>query len=192
MTPSPGPAAWPVTRVCLIGYRGTGKSSVGRLLAARLNWPWIDTDDRVATTAGMSIREIFATRGESAFRSLEKAALAEALSAPRGVISVGGGAVLDADNRRAMRSTALCLWLTASLDRLAERLRADPRGAAQRPPLTALPDLEELRTLMARREPLYRETAHLTFDTSGSTIEQVTDAIVTLGAAWLKAGACLP
>ncbi|TWT42204.1 Shikimate kinase 2 [Phycisphaerae bacterium RAS1] len=192
MTPPAGPPVR-VERVCLIGYRGSGKSSVGRLLAARLGWEWIDTDERIAMTTGRSIREIFATEGEPAFRALEKAAVIDALSQQHAVISVGGGAVLDADSRRRMHDAALCVWLTAPVEILHERLAADPRGRMERPRLTELSELEEIRALLTRRAPYYREAAQLALDTGQMTIEQAADQISQrLAAARAEPDACPP
>jgi len=127
----------PSRNVILIGYRGCGKTCVGRELAARLHWPFVDTDEQVEATAGRSIREIFEQDGEVAFRQLEPRAIADVTRASGQVIAVGGGALLSAANRAALRQAGVCVWLTAPATELRRRLRADPRTGATRPALTA-------------------------------------------------------
>ena len=152
--------------------RGVGKSSVGRTLAARLGWSFVDTDERVEQEAGRSIREIFERDGEEVFRRLESTALEHASRAKDSVISAGGGAVLSAENRRLMKSRAACVWLTASIDELSRRVSSDPSTADRRPPLTAAGGAEELELLLAQRRALYEDVAYMTLDTTGVPVEQ--------------------
>lgn len=164
--------------VTLIGYRGAGKSTVAPLLAARLGCDWIDADVELERRAGRTIREIFATDGEPEFRRLERELLAELLRSERLVLAAGGGAVLDPQTRAAMRAAGPVVWLQADVETIARRLSADATTAARRPNLTAAGGVDEIRELLARREPLYRATAQLVVATAERTAGQIVDEIV--------------
>ncbi|MDZ4683640.1 MAG: shikimate kinase [Planctomycetaceae bacterium] len=159
--------------VTLIGYRGTGKTSVAPRLAERLGLPWIDADPELERRAGRSIRDIFATDGEPEFRRLERAVLVDLLSQGPRVLAVGGGAVLNPDTRRDFRAAGPVVWLQADAETLAARIAADATSRGRRPNLTAAGGLDEIRTLLAAREPLYRETATLTVDTAGKPMDDI-------------------
>ena len=133
---------------------GSGKSTVGRLVAARAGAPHRDLDEMIEARSGLSIPEIFASRGEAAFRALESELLAEAL-APGGVASLGGGAPLSDVNWACIRSRALAVWLDAPLPELLAR--AAPRSA--RPLLDGRSDAE-IAALLEARLPRYREADH--------------------------------
>jgi shikimate kinase len=108
----------------LAGFMGTGKSTVGALIAQRLAWPFIDTDVLIEQAAGMSVRDIFSTQGEAAFRLLETEACARAVSKPPCVISTGGGALLSDDNRRTLEAGGVMVLLSCEPYVLESRLRA--------------------------------------------------------------------
>src|SRR5437660_1666179 len=122
--------------ILLIGFRCTGKTTVGRLLAQRLDRPFADVDDRIEAVAGKSIAEIFVAEGEAGFRAPEAAALAELCAQTEWVIATGGGAVLRDENRHVLTASGFVVWLTASPEAVWERLQADPATAARRPNLT--------------------------------------------------------
>lgn len=154
-------------QIALVGLRGTGKSTVGRLVAAHLGWAFADIDDEVERTAGRSIAAIFAADGEAGFRDREAAVLAELLSQTRVVVATGGGAVLRPANRRALKTCGVVAWLTADPVALAGRLAADPATADRRPALTGLGPADELASLLEVRAALYAEVATLTVPTAG-------------------------
>lgn len=162
----------------LIGYRGCGKSSVGRLLAARLGWSFVDTDTLIEAAAGKSIAQVFAEEGEPAFRQREQVAIAEAVRGGQQVLSIGGGAVLRPANRTALKAAGVCVWLTAPAETLAQRIAADPRSASARPNLTAAGGLAEIAALLAERMPLYASLADHAVETAGRDVNQVVDSIV--------------
>lgn len=164
--------------VVLIGPRGSGKSSVGRMLAERLGWPLADTDREIELAVGAAVREIFAQRGESGFRALERDAIARLAHVRSHVISVGGGAVLKPDNRRALRAAGVVVWLTATPEELLRRIEADAASAATRPALTAYSGLDEIRHLLAAREPLYAEIATLRVATGGRSVAEVVETVL--------------
>ena len=110
--------------VTLIGYRGSGKSTVARLVAERLGWSWVDADALLEQQAGRTIREIFASEGESGFREREEAIIRELLGRDRCVVAAGGGAVLRPENCEIMRRSSWVVWLIASPDRKSTRLNS--------------------------------------------------------------------
>ena len=144
--------------VALIGYRGSGKSSVGKRLADRLWQPFVDTDELVVAKAGKSIRDIFAQQGEAGFRDLESEVVAEVCKTPEQVIALGGGAVLREENCAAIKAAGLkVIYLKCEPEELARRIAADPTTDASRPALTDLGGgIEEIRKVLAEREAIYR------------------------------------
>ena len=143
--------------IILIGMRGSGKSSIGRRLARAAHRPFIDLDDELARRVGRAVDVLLAERGEAAFRRLESTVLAWAATRRGHVVATGGGAVLHPRPFAALAATGVVVYLQASA---AELVR---RGAGRsRPALTALPPYDEVRTLLRRRENLYREAARFT------------------------------
>ena len=147
----------------LIGFRGSGKTTVGQLVAQRLGWPFLDTDHLIEQSVGRTIREIFAEQGEQGFRTLESSSIAQvaALTEPT-VISLGGGAILREENRQLLHATGRCVWLSGDAQLLYTRIAQDSMTAQRRPNLTSLNGYDEVATLLAQREPLYRQMAHKT------------------------------
>jgi shikimate kinase len=164
--------------VILIGYRGCGKTCVGRAVARRLRWDFLDVDELIEATAGRCIREIFAQQGEAHFRSLERRAIALLSATDKRVIAVGGGAVLSAGNRAVLRRSGVCIWLTAPATELYRRMQADPRSDRSRPPLTNRRGLAEVRHLLAQRRPLYAALADHVVPTRARSVEQVATAVL--------------
>jgi len=164
----------------LIGYRATGKTTLARQLAQRLGWDWIDADVEIEDRAGKSIARVFAEDGEPAFRDMEAAVIADLCARPRLVVAAGGGAPLREESRQAMRKSGHVVWLTATPETILARMTGDATTADRRPSLTNRPPLEEIVQLLNRREPVYRESAHLVVDTEGKLPEQVRDEILSL------------
>ena len=163
--------------VILIGYRGTGKSTVARLLADRLGWRWIDADEEIEKRSGESIASIFADEGEERFRDLESAILEDYASHDHIVLAAGGGAVLRARNRKLLRRMGNVVWLCASPQTILKRVAADPASSARRPNLTTGGE-QEVVDLLAARTPVYRQCAFLAVDTEDRTPDDVVDEIV--------------
>lgn len=163
----------------LIGARGTGKTTVGRLLAARLGRAFADVDDHVEAGAGATVAAIFATEGEAGFRAREAAALADLCARPDHVVATGGGAVVREANRPLIKSAGFVVWLAAAPEVLWARLCADPATAARRPNLTAAGGEAEVRALAAAREPVYRALADFALDAGALSPEAAADAILT-------------
>jgi shikimate kinase len=166
------------SRLVLIGPRGSGKTTVGRILAAKLGWSFIDADEYLETTAGRSITAVFAEEAESGFRDREAAALADLCGLTNTVIATGGGVVLRSANRALLRQAGSVVWLDTDAETAFSRLQADPTTASRRPNLTLLGGLEELRALIAEREPMYRESADFALDVSALSPEAAADAIL--------------
>ena len=166
--------------ITLVGYRGTGKSTIAAALAVRLGWAAVDADVEVERRAGCSIRELFAAGGEPAFRAWERRVMADLLTRDRHVVAAGGGAVLDADNRRDMAAAGPVIWLRATVETVLSRLAADASTHRRRPALTNRDRRAEVETLLAQREPLYRDVATCTVDTDGRTPEEIVAEI------WLR------
>lgn len=147
--------------VGLIGYRGSGKSTVGAALAEKLSLACIDIDRLIVERAGKSIREIFEQEGEGAFRDLETRAVREISEKQDAVIAFGGGALDREENRLAISAAGAALvYLNCEPAELLRRIAADPRTAAARPHLTPLAgSLEEIQTVLDRREPIWRSMA---------------------------------
>jgi shikimate kinase len=164
----------------LIGPRGSGKTTVARLLASHLSIPWRDADAILCERTGKTIRAIFQEEGEAAFRQYESAILADLCRDAPAVIATGGGVVTVAANRELLKMSGRVVWLTAEPETLWQRIQKDAATTAQRPALTALTGLEELRAVLAAREPWYRECAEFTIDTTGQTPEDVTQRILSL------------
>lgn len=170
----------------LIGYRGTGKTTLAEPLAARLGWVPVDVDVEIEGAAECSIREIFEEGGEEEFRRIERAVIADLVKQDRLVLAAGGGSILDRDTRRDFVAAGPVVWLKASADTIDRRLHGDVTTAERRPSLTAAGGRVEIEELLAVREPLYRETATLIVttdrplpgDDEPPTIERLADYIL--------------
>lgn len=162
----------------LIGYRGTGKTTVARQLALALGWDWVDADVEVELRAGRSIAAIFADSGEAAFRDLESQVLADLVTRDRAVVALGGGVVLRPENRARLAEGGPVVWLRADPETILARVEADATTAARRPQLTSRGGLEEVRQLLAQREPWYRQCASLEVDTRGKSPAEIAAEIV--------------
>lgn len=168
--------------VVMIGMMGAGKTSVGRLVAALMGRPFCDSDAQVLARTGETVPQIFAERGEAAFRAEERAVLATALVGPvRSVIAVAGGAVFDPDSRRRIRRGGVVVWLRARPATLAARV-----GSGEGRPLLGEDPAGALAHLDAMRRPVYRSLADATVDVDGTGPFEVA-ARVERTARWLLA-----
>jgi shikimate kinase len=168
-----------MNNIVLIGYRATGKTTLARLLAERLGWQWIDADVEIERRAGKSIARVFAEDGEPAFRDLESQVIADLCQRERLVVAAGGGATVRPQNREAMRANGRVVWLTAAPGTILDRMLGDATTPDRRPSLTDKDPLAEIVGLLARREPIYREAAHVIVDSEGKTPEQVAEEVLS-------------
>jgi len=153
---------------------GSGKSTVGRIVADRMHRPYYDTDTEVERRTGSTVPALFADRGELAFRAEERAALCSVLaSSVPSVIAAGGGAVIDPESRRRLRSSGLVVWLENGVGALATRL-----GTGQGRPLLEGDPAGALRRLDARRRPVYRELSEFTLPAGSRRAEVLAEAVV--------------
>ena len=161
--------------IVLVGMMGAGKSSVGRALAAKLERPLFDSDEMVEARTGRTVREIWQTDGEAAYRLLETDVLVDALGAPTpSVIAAAGGIVLSATNRVALvDSDSYVVWLLADVDVLLRRVR----NGGHRPLLDDDPE-GTLRRMFIEREPLYREVADAIVSVDNRSVNEVAHAVV--------------
>jgi shikimate kinase len=165
-------------RIVLIGFRGTGKTTVARRLALLLGWDWVDADVEIELRAGKSIKAIFDNEGEDCFRQWEVEVLRDLFRRDRVVIAAGGGVVLRPENRRLLRQGASVVWLTADTTTILARIASDPTTATRRPNLTVRQDRDEVEHLLAAREPFYRQCADRIVDTVGKTADEIAATIV--------------
>jgi len=164
------------SRVFLIGYRCTGKTTVARLVAEKLGWNWVDADEVLEKRYGKTIREFFASEGESGFRDKEEKIFAELCQLPRHVIATGGGIILRETNRQRMKTAGKVIWLTADAQTIWQRLQNDPAPTDRRPPLT-VGGLAEIEEVLKMREPLYQVCADVTVSTTGRSTEKIAKQI---------------
>lgn len=161
--------------ISLVGMMGAGKTTVGRRLARRLGWSFVDADRELESRLGVPVTTIFELEGEAGFRRRECELIDELTQRSATVLATGGGAVLDPTNRTLLHERSHVIYLRASVGDLWHRLRRD----TTRPLLRTEDPRGRIETLVTQREPLYRDTAHLTVDTGRQPVERVVDAIVT-------------
>ena len=158
----------------LVGLMGAGKSTVGARCAARLERPFVDTDDLIVMRAGMPVAEIFRTGGEERFRALEREVIADECASPAPlVIASGGGAIVDPDNRRRLRSAGVVVWLRAPVEVLAARV-----GDGATRPLLAGDPHGALTRIAAARQDAYTAAADRVIETEGRDVDEVADAVL--------------
>ena len=171
----------PFERIVLTGFMGSGKSTVGRLLANRLGWEFLDLDDSIAARCGMPIPEVFARFGEPHFRQQESMALADSLTRRNLVLALGGGAPETEASRKLLRATpnTAVIYLHGSFEILKARCvaQAAEPGAVARP---VLADMEAARLRFARRTPLYEEMATHTLSTNVHSPAALAERLSTL------------
>jgi shikimate kinase len=168
--------------IVLVGMMGVGKSSIGRRLAARLNIPFVDADSEIEKAAGMSIADIFARHGEADFRSGEARVIARLLEGGPQVLATGGGAVMNAATRDAIKAKAVSIWLTAELDVLMRRIA---KRKHERPLLQTADPAATLQQLLEARSPVYAQ-ADLTIQSREVPHDAIVSEIVAALAELLK------
>jgi shikimate kinase len=163
--------------IVLMGYRGTGKSTVGRLLASRLGRELVSTDAEIIKRAQHSIPEIVAQKGWEHFRDLESDICREFASRDQLVIDTGGGAILRVQNVEALKKNGTVFWLTASIETIAKRISSDN----QRPSLTGTESfVDEIRDVLRERTPKYQAAADHSIATDNRSLNQLVETILML------------
>lgn len=159
--------------IVLIGYRGVGKTTIGKQLARRMGLKFVDTDELLVRNAGKTIREIFAQGGEPLFRDLESAVIDRLAEMDNTVIAAGGGVVLRKANIEKLRAKGRIVWLQAPAEVLWKRIEADTQTAANRPDLTGAGGLDEVLQLLNLRAPLYAAAADVALDVTNMRPDQI-------------------
>jgi shikimate kinase len=177
-SPQPHPQRERQPNLVLIGYRATGKTSVGARLAEALNCPFVDLDQVLVREAGRSVNEIVAQGGWEEFRCLEKELVARYRDTRGQVLATGGGAILDPDNVAALRENGILIWLTAEPAAIQARLAQDQPRDTNRPSLTGLDTVQEVRAVLEERAPLYQAAAQMSVDTTRRSVSQVVKLVL--------------
>ncbi len=161
--------------IFLIGYRGSGKSTVGRRLAEKLSRPIVDSDDLLESQSGMSIKDIFAERGELWFRDLEARIVYEIATgaAEPTIVSLGGGAILRESTQAVLKSTGVCVWLAASAEYLYQRIQSDQATHLRRPNLSQRGGFAEVTDVLEKRTPIYQKLSDITIAVEGKTPDEI-------------------
>ena len=165
--------------IVLIGYRGSGKTTVGSRLAARLQMRFVDTDDLIESKEG-HISDIVKSKGWDYFRRLEKSVIEEISKGSNLIIAPGGGAVLDTDNVNALKRNGFVIWLKADQRTLLKRIQKDQGSSTRRPTLTGKGTLEEIEETISERGPFYEKASEIQIDTSALDVEAVVEDILTV------------
>lgn len=165
-------------KIFLIGYRATGKTTVGRLVAEQLCLPFMDMDKVIEQQSGRTISAMVAGEGWEAFRARERVLLAATIAGDPAVVATGGGAVLHQELWPRIKQENLVVWLTADAAAIGERLTMDGNTASQRPSLTGQDVQAEITAVLREREPLYRASANLTIDTTATPLRTVVEQII--------------
>jgi len=173
----PQPARQP--NLVLIGYRATGKTSVGARLAEVLQRPFVDLDQVLVREAGRSVADIVAQGGWAEFRRLEKQLVARYRDTRGQVLATGGGVVLDPDNVAALRENGIIIWLTTDPVAIQARLAQDQPRDANRPSLTGEDTIREVLEVLKVRAPLYQAAAQMSIDTTHRSVAQVVKLVLT-------------
>jgi shikimate kinase len=160
--------------IFLVGMPGAGKTTLGRTLAQRLRMRFVDTDRIMVDRTGVPVTTIFEIEGEDGFRRRESAALAEVARSDAQVVATGGGSILARENRELMRQRGTVIYLRAQVESLWERTRHDTSR-----PLPKTPDPRAtLTALLEKRDPLYREAAHLIVDTGAQSAATLVNRVL--------------
>jgi shikimate kinase len=175
-TTKPQPAQPP--NLVLIGYRATGKTSVGARLAETLQRPFVDLDQVLVREAGRSVADIVAQGGWAEFRRLERKLVARYRDARGLVLATGGGVVLDLANVAALRENGIIIWLTADPAAIQARLAQDQPRDANRPSLTGEDTVGEVLAVLEARAPLYQAAAQISIDTTHRSVGQVVKQVL--------------
>ena len=165
-------------KIILTGYRATGKSSIGKILADQLGFGFIDTDQAIEKRQGETIAEMVGRGGWDLFRRKEEDMLLEIARSKNIVIATGGGSVMHEKAWAKLRKNALAVWLTADVKTICQRLDADSDSEDQRPALTEMGTMNEIAMVLSERQPLYEKSSDLTVNTEGKTPEEVAEFIV--------------
>ena len=164
--------------IYLIGYRGTGKTTFGKRLADHLSWDFIDSDDEIVNSSGMTISEIVNNKGWNKFREIERQTIKRISKMEKCIIATGGGVILDPINISRMQASGKIVWLKATPETIKARLIEDDNTADLRPALTEKGLDDEIVETLSEREPLYRNAMDFDFDTDKIDISKLCEKVL--------------
>ena len=162
----------------LIGYRCSGKTTIGKSIAKTIDWSFVDSDIRVIKEYGKSIKDIIDTEGWEAFRRMERSTLKQICTKDRQVVATGGGVVLDADNVAAMQASGKIIWLSATAETIQKRMLQDKNTGDFRPALTDKGRMEEIEDMLLKRNPYYESASDFSIHTDNMPIDEIAQKII--------------
>ncbi len=164
--------------IFLIGYRCTGKTTIGKVLAERLDWDFLDTDAELVRAAKQSIKDIVQNSGWDTFRDMEREVIQNICGSNGQVVATGGGAILYNENVSWMKKNGQLIWLKASAETIKKRMIRDQTTDTYRPSLTGKGFVDEVEETLLKREPLYKKAMDFCIDTDHTSIEKMVEAIL--------------
>ncbi|MCP4189885.1 MAG: shikimate kinase [Planctomycetaceae bacterium] len=164
--------------ISLTGYRGTGKTTVGQLLAERLGWRCVDTDAEIESLMGRPIRQIFDDDGEQRFRDVESQIVVQMARQHKLILALGGGTIVRPENRQALQVAGPVVWLRATPETIYQRITDDQVSDSQRPNLTPSGGFAEIKQVLEERTPIYQASSDCIIDTDGLAPGDIADAIL--------------
>lgn len=164
--------------IFLIGYRGTGKTAVGKILAEKRKQDFIDADLALEKENDISISEMVAEHGWGYFRQKERETLIRLCKGDHQIIATGGGVILNPENIRIMRENGKVIWLKASAETVTSRILKDEKTASQRPALTDKGVMDEIEETLSFRRPLYEKAADFSVDTDGMGLKTICKSLM--------------
>ncbi len=165
--------------IILIGFRGTGKTTIGKMLAQRLGKEFVDADEYLEQKEGKTVKDIFAEGGEKLFREIETEVIAELCLSDNRVVATGGGVILREENVKTLKKSGIIILLEADTDTIYKRIHRDARTEQRRPSLTNRGAYEEIEYLLEYRRPLYDKTADFVINTTSMPATDAANKIIT-------------
>ena len=162
----------------LIGYRCSGKTTIGKSIAMTIDWPFVDSDLLVIKESGKSIKDIIDTEGWDAFRHMERSALKQICTDDCQVVATGGGVVLDEANIQAMKTSGMVVWLDATAETIQKRMLQDRNTGNFRPALTDKGRIEEIEGMLLKRNPYYDSASDFYIGTDDVPVSEITKRII--------------
>ena len=164
--------------IFLIGYRCTGKTTIGKSIAAAIDWSFVDADTMLVGECGKPIKEIVDTEGWEAFRRMERSTLKQICTEDRQVVATGGGVVLDKANIKAMKTSGMVIWLGATAETIQKRMLQDKNTGNFRPALTDKGRMEEIEDMLLKRNPYYESACDFSIHTDDVPVNEISAIII--------------
>ncbi len=162
----------------LIGYRCTGKTTIGKSIAAAIDWSFVDADTMLVRECGKPIKEIVDTEGWETFRRMERSTLKQICTEDRQVVATGGGVVLDKANIKAMKTSGMVIWLGATAETILKRMLQDKNTGNFRPALTDKGRMQEIEDMLLKRNPYYESASDFSLQTDDEPLNEISAIII--------------